>query len=1417
MGVHGLWEIVAPAARPVNLDNMCDQRLAIDASIWIYHFLKAMRDNEGRVLHHAHVIGFFRRICKLIFFGIRPVFVFDGGAPVLKRTTLQNRKERRKNRELTAKETAQKILTLQLHKKAESFLKNSKQQKKIKEDGSDDEEDVVYLDEVGKDVHTRHNTKTGQLVNPAISAAANMTEDEIRIKKASDPYFLPEMDTEDIMKKIKPNDPRIMTQEELDEFANELQSQNHSGLYDEALQDFESPAFKQLPIATQYQLLSTARLRSRLRMGLTADQLEKEFPDRLEFSKFQIERVRQRNFFTQSLMNLAANENEDDDVKTVRRRVAGARGREYVLQKRHNGWALSLDNENCEKPIVIDDETELRDSDIISKEFQLRSLGADQQNQGVAEDDDDDDDDIEWEDVVPDTKKNDAPINGEINQKFLESLPESFNSFETNLQRAQLYERLKGKASNNSKQPFLVEDDDEQEKEKEKEDNKVSNVAKKPDQVSNEKPAENKLDANSLSFGKSLFAKQNPHGNSSKNSSASVPKASSKKVKKNISDSNSSAKQKTSKKEDFKNDDGDTSIGNDTSKDDLTTPQSTTTIPPWFQHDSGSNNLGENGLASETNFAGDTEFRTSYKHEPNRSFRSRLSSDLEKSIEMELNKSSDDDDEGEMEGSVVPYSYILEQRRRKNNNNGISHFNENSMVVIDGDSIEEEKNDDSVEILNISNKNSSEANNTQKSSTTKSNILPNEIPKFGNQETIADSSKNESVEPVNSHRNATSTSFRPLSHLDSTKYNTTVSESQKSEVSQNLSNSQKPSENNNSDKPVTNYQVDNEKQSSEGLYKPANKDMTEYELALALQEEEYDQQENEEFYESLAKEVEETKRFAESFKPRQIKTSASTYTRSSLSYSNSYHATNFESSGLSNILNIPIPSAYEAELLELRRAAKKELRDADQVTPEMISEVQSLLQLFGIPYITAPMEAESQCSTLLQLGLVDGIVTDDSDTFLFGGTRVFKNMFSQKNSKYVECYDAEDIENEVGLKREEMVELAYLLGSDYTTGVTGVGPVTAMEILANFGTTGPDLNVLNNQKVLGRLKNFKAWWLSVQSKNSVESSIKPRDPNFEKKFSKNVTKIFLPNKFPDPQVRYAYINPEVDADKTAFEWGVPNLDALRKFLLQLTGWSFEKTDELLVPVIQKLNNRSTEKTKKSKGLTDFFLTDPSYPRQNSDTAESKEKGYGKNKGKSGKGKKSESGKSSAPTSAKSTAFEKSKKITTLKGKSTRMKKAIDLMRSSTSTGKRDNANIPEAQELSSSDEAMSDDDVEELDVKPSTEQGRFSLEDYESSSDDDNELPFSSSTKASKAAKNNCNGSSKENKDFDEDTSISSMMQEIRAAKFAAAASADSQSKSQKKASKKRLRKKIKEEPASDNEMELTENNTEPKTKKQKK
>src|ERR1700753_1881779 len=118
MGVTGLWTVVHPCARPVKIETLNKKRLAVDASIWIYQFLKAVRDKEGNALRNSHVVGFFRRICTLLWFGSRPVFVLDGGAPALKRATVLARRRRREGRREDAAKTAGRLLAVQMHRLA---------------------------------------------------------------------------------------------------------------------------------------------------------------------------------------------------------------------------------------------------------------------------------------------------------------------------------------------------------------------------------------------------------------------------------------------------------------------------------------------------------------------------------------------------------------------------------------------------------------------------------------------------------------------------------------------------------------------------------------------------------------------------------------------------------------------------------------------------------------------------------------------------------------------------------------------------------------------------------------------------------------------------------------------------------------------------------------------------------------------------------------------------------------------------------------------------------------------------------------------------------------------------------------------------------------------------------------------------
>lgn len=60
----------------------------------------------------------------------------------------------------------------------------------------------------------------------------------------------------------------------------------------------------------------------------------------------------------------------------------------------------------------------------------------------------------------------------------------------------------------------------------------------------------------------------------------------------------------------------------------------------------------------------------------------------------------------------------------------------------------------------------------------------------------------------------------------------------------------------------------------------------------------------------------------------------------------------------------------------------------------------------------APSEAEAQCAALEASKLTQGSITDDSDVFLFGGEKVYRNFFSQ--DKDLELYHSSQIQRNLG-------------------------------------------------------------------------------------------------------------------------------------------------------------------------------------------------------------------------------------------------------------------------------------------------------------------------------------------------------------------------------------------------------------------
>uniref|UniRef100_UPI003D9C7350 DNA excision repair protein ERCC-5 n=1 Tax=Equus caballus TaxID=9796 RepID=UPI003D9C7350 len=246
-----------------------------------------------------------------------------------------------------------------------------------------------------------------------------------------------------------------------------------------------------------------------------------------------------------------------------------------------------------------------------------------------------------------------------------------------------------------------------------------------------------------------------------------------------------------------------------------------------------------------------------------------------------------------------------------------------------------------------------------------------------------------------------------------------------------------------------------------------------------------------------------------------------------------------------------------AQQTSLKAQKQQQERVAATVTGQMFLESQELLRLFGIPYIEAPMEAEAQCAILDLTDQTSGTITDDSDIWLFGARHVYKNFFNK--NKFVEYYQYVDFHNQLGLDRNKLINLAYLLGSDYTEGIPTVGCVTAMEILNEFPGHG-----------LEPLLKFSEWW------NEAQKNKKIRPNPYDTKVKKKLRKLQLTPGFPNPAVADAYLKPVVDDSKGSFLWGKPDLDKIREFCQRYFGWNRTKTDETLFPVLKQLNVQQTQ-------------------------------------------------------------------------------------------------------------------------------------------------------------------------------------------------------------------------------------------------
>jgi flap endonuclease-1 len=146
----------------------------------------------------------------------------------------------------------------------------------------------------------------------------------------------------------------------------------------------------------------------------------------------------------------------------------------------------------------------------------------------------------------------------------------------------------------------------------------------------------------------------------------------------------------------------------------------------------------------------------------------------------------------------------------------------------------------------------------------------------------------------------------------------------------------------------------------------------------------------------------------------------------------------------------------EGDVEEEVKMAKRSI----QVTPQMIENSKSLLKIFGFPVIQAKSEAEAQCAALNRAGKVFAVGSEDLDTLAYSAPMMLRRVKGKKDVIFEIQHSV--VLQELGLSKEQFVDLCILCGSDYTDGIKGIGPATAYKFIKSNGNLEKALEAIKN-------------------------------------------------------------------------------------------------------------------------------------------------------------------------------------------------------------------------------------------------------------------------------------------------------------------------------------------------------------------
>ena len=143
------------------------------------------------------------------------------------------------------------------------------------------------------------------------------------------------------------------------------------------------------------------------------------------------------------------------------------------------------------------------------------------------------------------------------------------------------------------------------------------------------------------------------------------------------------------------------------------------------------------------------------------------------------------------------------------------------------------------------------------------------------------------------------------------------------------------------------------------------------------------------------------------------------------------------------------------------KTAHTKAQQTSRMTDEVKESAKELIRYMGLPIVDAPSDGEQEAAYICRRKDVWATASQDFDSLLFGTPVLLRNLTMTGRRKVpgkdiyreikTEVIDSEEFLRNLGISREQLVDMCILMGTDFNTGIKGIGPKKALKLVRENG------------------------------------------------------------------------------------------------------------------------------------------------------------------------------------------------------------------------------------------------------------------------------------------------------------------------------------------------------------------------------